>query len=1086
MEPESSSAFGICADCGKPIPSWAPSGNCPACLMGRGKVSSSPSLESQISQRERVGDWELGDKIGEGAFGIVFSVEQTKPVRRSAALKILRPGMASKEVIARFDAESQALALMNHPDVVTIYDAGITEDGRPYFAMELVPGLPVTQFAAGLSIAQKLDLFDRICAVVEHAHGRGIIHRDLKPANILVYRDDSGEPAVKLLDFGIAKATDQLLTQSTLLTGEGQLLGTPDYMSPEQTMESDIDTRADVYSLGIILYELLVGHPPFVLDSNSLDAILRFMVRIREEAAPVPSSLSQTEIAQDLDWIVGKAIEKDRERRYKTVSELRDDLKRFRRNEPIQARPPDTLYIAGKFFRRHWKLAAALITIATSITIAAIISTLMAIKVTESAQATRRAYSQSDFQTAVDYIDRDDLTHGIAHLVRSVRTAPDNPEANQLLRASLEQFPLSAQVFEKVISDQVLSSVFFTEADGSLVSVTKMGTVFFFDREGTEIAPPIAIGGTNLNAQLSPDSKLLVVTNIQGNIAVIDLEKFQLRLVDESPFSPHHLVVAIKFTPDSSQFCVASIDGTVSLWDTTSGETKWQIKLASPPNSMVFFDQGARLAIACKDGTRVDLDSLSGAETNEIAQQADPVLSLAASGSGLRYYTVSTAGVIAACDKGKPPRIFSDERVEVPLLLTAADPKRRLMAYLSAREASIWTVEGKTIINRLSLPDAPTSVAIHPTENLIAVATIESGVHLWDYQHRHLVGTQLSRAKNVEALQIDPEKEILRCVTRDGVLRHFQLPRLPVSSGDFQQLPAEWAAVPLEDRNVHFVNAKGLDLRSINEPPGSVLRAIGATPDLSRVFGAYRDGFIRVWEVASGDLLQEIAAMTKSVTCVNVSPDGNQLVYRDRFGSLAVFDLISEEKKQFVLPDRMDIGSVAFSPTGKEIATASEHGVIRIISADSGEPRTKALLHDTHGSNAPHFCRFSAGGSTLVTWGAADRAFRLWDSSTGQPITVPIIQAGIPKYAQFHEDGQFLSTVFLEEDGVLKHRVWSLPAGIPITPKIPIESIELAISSVSIPSQNPFSTTELDQIDLANGIKLGESGYTEIPIKLAR
>ena len=227
--------------------------------------------------------------------------------------------MGSKQILARFEAESQALALMNHPDIVTVYDAGKSKDGRPFFAMEFVPGDPLNKFAGSLSQREKLKIFDRICAVVEHAHSRGIIHRDLKPGNILAYRDDEGEAVIKLLDFGIAKATEHILTEATILTGEGNFLGTPEYMSPEQTKEADIDIRSDVYSLGVILFELLAGRPPFVLESNSLESVLKFLGRVRDDEPPTLSSIAENGTSGDLDWIVGKAIAKDRDRRYKTV-----------------------------------------------------------------------------------------------------------------------------------------------------------------------------------------------------------------------------------------------------------------------------------------------------------------------------------------------------------------------------------------------------------------------------------------------------------------------------------------------------------------------------------------------------------------------------------------------------------------------------------------------------------------------------------------------------------------------------------------------------------------------------------------------
>jgi eukaryotic-like serine/threonine-protein kinase len=376
-----------------------------------------------------IGPYKLMEQIGEGGMGVVYVAEQTAPVRRKVALKIIKPGMDTKQVIARFEAERQALAMMDHPNIAKVFDAGATESGRPYFVMELVRGIPITDYCdrEQLSIPERLDLFVLVCRAVQHAHQKGIIHRDLKPSNILVTVID-GAAVPKIIDFGVAKATGAALTERTLYTGFHQFIGTPLYMSPEQAdlAGMDMDTRSDIYSLGVLLYELLTGTTPFDQETFRSAAFDEMRRIIREEEPPRPSTRLSTlgamrttisdnrkaearhldrTVRGELDWIVMKALEKDRRRRYETANDFAADVMRYLTDKPVEACPPSARYRFTKFMRRN---RAGL---TTSALVAMALVAGMALSLWQAARARRSAIEAreraDESKQVVEYLAKD-------------------------------------------------------------------------------------------------------------------------------------------------------------------------------------------------------------------------------------------------------------------------------------------------------------------------------------------------------------------------------------------------------------------------------------------------------------------------------------------------------------------------------------------------------------------------------------------------------------------------------------------------------------------------------------------------------
>jgi len=372
------------------------------------------TIDSPFTERPGtvIGPYKLLQQIGAGGMGVVFMAEQTEPIQRTVALKIIKPGMDTRQVIARFEAERQALAMTDHPNIAKVLDAGTSNTGRPYFVMELVKGLPITKYSDDkrLSLRERLELYLPVCQAIQHAHQKGIIHRDVKPTNVLVAEYDN-RPVPKIIDFGVAKATAQRLTERTMFTEFGQVIGTIEYMSPEQAKlnQLDIDTRSDIYSLGVLLYELLTGSTPFEqkrLREVAFDEVLRI---IREEEPPKPSTkLSSSDmlpsiaanrhtepvrlnkdIIGELDWIVMKALEKDRNRRYGTASGLAADIERHLRDEPVEAGPPSAVYRFGKFARRNKAALVAGLVVAAALCLGLIGTTWQAIRATHAERMTQ-------------------------------------------------------------------------------------------------------------------------------------------------------------------------------------------------------------------------------------------------------------------------------------------------------------------------------------------------------------------------------------------------------------------------------------------------------------------------------------------------------------------------------------------------------------------------------------------------------------------------------------------------------------------------------------------------------------------------
>jgi serine/threonine protein kinase/WD40 repeat protein len=617
-----------------------------------------PTIDEPITQRPGtvIGPYKLLEQIGEGGFGVVFMAEQERPIRRKVALKLIKPGMDTRQVIARFEAERQALALMDHPNTAKVLDAGQTSSGRPYFVMDLVKGVPITEYCdqTQLTPRERLELFVPVCQAVQHAHQKGIIHRDIKPSNVLVTLHD-GAPVPKIIDFGIAKALGQQLTDKTLFTGFAQLVGTPLYMSPEQAELSglDVDTRTDIYSLGVLLYELLTGTTPFDkerLHQADFDQIRRI---IREEEPPKPSTRISTlgkaaatistqrksdprRLSQlfraELDWIVMKCLDKDRNRRYETANGLAMDVQRYLHDEPVLACPPSLGYRLRKFGRKNGKLLATAAAFAALLVTVAVVASVSAWRLREEQAATSqqlqetiRAQDQTKlelYRSLVADARANRLSRRAGRRLRSLEILadatrlarelqlPDN-DYLELRNETIACLPLVdvrvAKTWEGCPARTILTHfdanleryVRFDHKHG-VASVRRVA-------DDSEVCEVGELGQfTDVpNLGLSPDGEFLC---LRGGSRV--LKVWRVTNGGAELLLPPEPGSTLSFSPDSRRLAMARQDGAIRIYELPSGKQVKEWRSGPSPDGLAFHPQKPQLAVRRPGQITVfDLDS---------------------------------------------------------------------------------------------------------------------------------------------------------------------------------------------------------------------------------------------------------------------------------------------------------------------------------------------------------------------------------------------------------------------------------------------------------------------------------------------
>src|SRR6266567_4635098 len=900
---------------------------------------------------DRIGPYKLLQQIGEGGCGVVYIAEQDEPVRRRVALKAIKLGMDTKQVIARFEAERQALAMMDHPNIAKVLDAGATENGRPYFVMELVRGVKITEFCDhnNLPTRERLELFLQVCRAIQHAHQKGIIHRDIKPSNILVTISDR-VPVPKVIDFGIAKATQGRLTDKTLFTAFEQFIGTPAYMSPEQAVMTslDIDTRSDIYSLGVLLYELLTGKTPF--DSKELlEAGLDEMRRTIQEKEPERPSTKlstmvegeltstarrrQTEppklissVRGDLDWIVMKCLEKDRARRYETANGLARDLQRHLNHEPVAARPPSTAYRLQKAIRRHKLAFAAGAAVVAALLVGASVSTWKAIEASRAqheAENARVAERQQRFA---------------AQQERDSASAAQRFAENERQRADQERLTAQRQFYT---ADMALAQMAWEQnqvgrlrqlLEQTAESAERGFEWYYWQRQAHLELKTLRGHNDGLQgAAISPDGQRMVTGSDDWTARVWDAATGRELLSMMGHTSP---ILGVAFSPDGQRIATGSRDQTAKVWEAFSGKELLTLKCNSVGvNCAAFSPDGQHIVIGGEDQTAGLWEAATGKELLRLRGHSGGVACAAFSTDGQRIVTGSGDQTAKVWETASGKALFTLKGHGDSIASVAFSPDgQRIVTASADRTAKVWESSGDKELHSLGENDMDIRcTAFSPDGQRIVTAIGDKKVKVWEAAGAEELMTLTGHTASMNSSDI---------------------------SGCFQVLNGAWI---------------GTHVASISSGDFS--------PDGKRIVTGSQDGTARVWESATGKELLTVRGHVGGVGSLAFSPDGQRLVTASDDRTANVWDAASGKELLALRGHNHSLSSVAFSPDGQRIVTGSDDGTAIVWEAATGQELLTLKGH----SDRVNSVVFSADGRLMVT-SSRDNTARMWETASVEQV----------------------------------------------------------------------------------------------------
>jgi WD40 repeat protein/serine/threonine protein kinase len=980
------------------------------------------------------GRYKLLDEIGEGGMGTVWVAEQTQPVRRKVALKLIKAGMDSKTVLARFEAERQALALMDHPNIAKVLDGGTTENGRPYFVMEYVKGIPLTKYCddARLSIAERLALFVPVCHAVQHAHQKGIIHRDLKPSNILVCLYD-GVPLPKVIDFGLAKAMHQPLTEHTLHTAHGMMMGTPLYMSPEQAELNnlDVDTRTDVYSLGVILYELLTGTTPLERKRFKEAAWQEMLRLIKEEEPPRPSTrlsgsgplpavaaqrkLEPTKLTKlvrgDLDWIAMKALEKERGRRYETANALSRDIQRYLSDEAVEACPPSRSYRLRKFARKN---RAALVTAAallalSGVAIVALVGLAVSLfyqdelqgaktKTEEALQQEEKAHQVAETARAAEEVqrkkadrllyfnkmvlaEREWSANNLGNVKRLLQEAP--PEQRGWEWRYLDR--MSKMELDRLRHRDSVNGLAYSPNGKWLVSGARDRVIKIW-HAGTheEIKPLVGHKDMIYGVAFSPDSKLLISHGLLYNrVGSGDLKFWDTATWEEvHPLeAPPDRSWATAISPDNSYVALAS--GPPFL-NSKGGQpnivTIWDLKTGKKVHALAGHHQVVVGLTFSPDSQRLISCTIPPGTSGP---------------SEMFVWETNTGKMLEALHfpaSGPNQVLFSPDARQVAWIHN----ERAIRIADSQTWKEIHTLQGHTdlVTGVAYIPGVPAGGA------LLATSSRDGSVRIWDTKKGSELRTLRSDIGLLMAIAISPDGRRLAASSFQGQISIWD----PHSGQDPLTMSWDWL-----NPNVNVDRTR-----------------VGVSPDGKKVITGGPDRTARMWDTITGQCLL-VLGHDSTVTDVAFDPNGRFVATTD--GKIRFWDLATGKLTRTLGAEQESIYTFAFSRDGKRLATsflnskaepAARFG-IKIRSTSSGDEVRTLSGHTGRVIGVG----FSPDGERLISASRDDTA-RVWDVSTGKEVLPPlkVNETALRDDACFSPDGRWVAAP--TRDGAI---VWNAATG---------------------------------------------------------
>ncbi|MGD9853849.1 MAG: WD40 repeat domain-containing serine/threonine protein kinase [Planctomycetaceae bacterium] len=919
---------------------------------------------------DQIGFYTLLEQVGEGGFGIVYLADQQTPVRRQVALKVIKPGMETKQVLARFRTELQALSLMDHPNIARALDAGATDSGRPYFVMELVRGVPITDYCDqhSLPVRERLELFGSVCHAVQHAHQKGIIHRDIKPSNVLITMQD-GQPAPKVIDFGVARAINQQLAQETVFTRNADMIGTPLYMSPEQAEMTglDVDTRSDIYSLGVLLYELLTGSTPFDkdrLNHAGYDEVRRI---IREEEPPRPSTrlsslgkngslhrsgsglpagparlaliagqrhsesrkLSQL-MRRELDWIVMKCLEKDRNRRYETANGLFEDVRHYLNDEPVQACPPSASYRFRKFARRHKAALAAASAIGLAVLVAVAASVRSTLVIAREQQVTvhaleERTLAKEDLEKTLQRERRDSYFHRIALADRELA-------ANNLGRALqlLEECPQDLREWE-----------------------------WHYLMRLCRVEPVILHDNAEVNSiAFSPDGEHLASASGDGAVKVWNMRAGRVIQTLENAHSG--FVCSVAFHPDGQHVASVGADNQVKVWDLTTGlpvfaEPCDTVHVYGAAYAVSFSSDGQHVA-AGHDGAAKVWEWRKHQIQHAFGGHDKRQICVAFSHDGRRLASGSWRGVVRLWDvkaAGTALCTFTESpaaRHPVCALAFSTDDRRLATASYN-RRVDVWDTTTAERVHSLPHSGLAMCVAFSPDGRRISSGGEDKIVHVWDATTGREVLSLRGHTSHCGSVAFSPDGRRLASASMDRTIR-------------------VWDATPLQGH-------EGQETLTFPKH-GNEVWSLAISPDGRRIVSAGFSMPAQVWDLQTGYVSAEFGGHRDVVFCVIWAPDGQRIASAgadDGLFTVKVWDALSGQQV-FALPAGPEYFAVAFSPDGRSLVTGRPNGSVQVWDARTGEEVGTLGAHE----RAIRGVVFSPDGRRLAS-ASADGLVKLWDAT---------------------------------------------------------------------------------------------------------